>query len=152
MKKILPLFLIVLLFSCKMEIKQTEKPVEKEQPEEPTLELTTFPQSDVPEDMAGCTTGLFLSRQDIEKDNYIFINDLDKNAIVGINGKQVNFRLAESPEGSNTYIYTSEGYRLTIKITKEVESGYENNDIEAEFLLQRGSSILRKNLVGYRGC
>ncbi|KOS06504.1 hypothetical protein AM493_11005 [Flavobacterium akiainvivens] len=152
MKKLLFVILIPALFSCKEMPKQPKHPVVEEVAEEPTLAVTTFPLADVPEDMIGCTTGLFLSQHDKTKNNFVFINDFEENAIVGINGKQVKFKLEESPEGSHTYIYGAEGYKLTIKITKEVQSGYENADVEAEFLLQRGSSILRKTLVGYRGC
>lgn len=152
MKKFLPLILISLLFSCKNDVKQPEKRVAKETVKEPEFKLTTFPLSEVPDDFIGCTTGLFLSRQDMQDNNLIFINDFGENAIVGINGRQVKFKLKESPQGSNTYIYVSNSYKLTIKITKEVEAGYENSDVEAQFILQHGTFIIKKELVGYSGC
>lgn len=121
MKRILFLFFtLIMLISCK---KEAETAIPKTQIESKTakkvakkLDLETF---GFPAEVEGCSCYFAENRQEFIKQNYIYVDDFQKNAFVKINSEQIKFPLDDGKEntpGKQLYIsIKNDNYSVELK-------------------------------------
>ncbi len=117
----------------------------------PALQLSTF--REVPKEI---NAGSFFAQNgsDLEKGNYLFVQDYDSVAFVFINDKLVRMRLSACIIDSvaNTMDETYEQNDLTVKLNAKYvnDAGDKEHDFEGRITVKnsKGDSVA-KNVVGY---
>lgn len=162
--RILSYFLLLFCFSlisCKKEpevqkeTKVTPQETKKETPKKSealTLEPFGFPSS-----VSGCSCYFSSSREEFVKQNYLYVDDYQKEAYVNVNGKEVRIPLKKAKDylPTSTLLIEAENKEYKLKLEgRVVEEG------EIETMLYRATLTLENSqkqkiqipLYGECGC
>jgi hypothetical protein len=139
-------FIIFILISCnKKEIKvESEKLAQK-------ITIDTFTFDCIPDGMDGA--GCYFN--DLEKNEYIFVNDFDKTSFMKINGKLEKFNLIKSDSLSDKksiYYYKNSNYDLEVTTKDSLQIDY-NTILTGKLKLKsKDNQIIEKKFIGECGC
>jgi len=150
MKKVIFTIILMFMFVCT----QAQINAPKANVVDSVLVLETF--TDIPDTIEGCGCFFSASRADYESDIYTLVADMAELAFVKINGKMVVFNLLSRSKDGRITRYSSDNYKMTVKILKVVSASDEN---EAESELYQGVIIIdglqkhcKQSFYGLCGC
>ena len=140
---------LVALTTTEVENKLSEEPQEVLANAAESLKLETF--STYSDDFIGFGCSYFLSEQDKQKENFIYL-DAGHIAMVKLNG-QVQI-VDYKGQGEGYTYYSNDSIEVKRRTTKSVESTEmeETTDVEGVLIITKGKNIFEQKFVGYCGC
>lgn len=115
-----------------------------------TIYLESF--TDIPQEIEGCACYFFISQEDREKLQYIFVNDWALLAFVKINGQIVKFEQQEYDEKNRVYFYIHHTDKMKVEITKNIAEDYESVVVEGIITIETEKGHLQQKFIGDCGC
>jgi hypothetical protein len=108
--------------------------------------------TDIPQEIDGCACYFFISQEDREKSQYIFVNDWALLAFVKINGQIVKFEQQKYDDKKNVYFYTHHTDKMKVEITKKIAEDYESVVVEGIITIETEKGHLQQKFIGDCGC
>jgi len=109
--------------------------------------------SKIPDEIDGGACFFYLSDDDMNKQMYIFVNDLAETAFISIKGKILKFKLDKFDGDKNTYYYSFMDYKLTLVIDKIKNEHEEESVLNGKIKLEVKDKVEFESVfIGTCGC
>ena len=122
--------------------------VEENKKKKITIDAFTELPKDIDES-GGCFFSL--SKDDMENNRYICVNNFANIAYVSINNTVNKFILKNYNETNKTYSYSNDSLNLTIKVNKKTSLGDETTQMEGVIVIENGESKVEQKFIGICG-
>ncbi|MBR4454495.1 MAG: hypothetical protein IKS33_09610 [Bacteroidales bacterium] len=115
-----------------------------------TIQINSF--TDIPEEIDGCACAFSVSREELKKRLYIFVNDFASLAFVKVDGELKRFELQSYNEDNHTYYYFCKEDIMEVKIFNKITCEDESVLIEGIITIMTKNGIIKQKFIGTCDC